>query len=362
MFSIKQIALIQFRNYLSVEFSFPEKVTGIYGKNGTGKTNLLDAIYYLCFTKSYFHKPDSVSVFEDKRGFRIEGQFNKDGKAEKLVCILRENNRKEFLRNDEAYKKFSEHIGKFPAVMIAPDDIKLITEGSEERRNFLDTLLSQLYPDYLMALIAYKKVIDQRNSFLKAASEKPYYDETLLSIIDEQLISHGKIIFTHRQKFLSKFLPEVEKEYYQMSGKAESVGLQYQSSLNDLEYETMIKENRQRDLFLQRTSSGVHKDDIAMFMKELPFKQIASQGQRKTLLFAIKLAEFAVLKNSKGFSPILLLDDVFEKLDAERMHQLLDRVCKNEDAQVFITDTHQQRLVDAFTALDIDYHLIGLQG
>lgn len=362
MFSIDEISLFQFRNYLTARFSFPRKITGIYGKNGTGKTNLLDAVYYLCFTKSYFHKPDSLSVTENKKGFRIEGLFEKEGKPEKLVCILRENNRKEFLRNDEGYKKFSEHIGRFPAVMIAPDDITLITGGSEERRSFLDTILSQLHAEYLQQLIAYKKILEQRNSFLKTASEKPYFDETLLSIIDQQLIEHGRIIHGFRQQFLKQFLPQVEEEYYQLGGRNDAIGLEYESGLNASDFETLIKENRQRDLYLQRTSAGVHKDEIAIVMKGLPFKQIASQGQRKTLLFAIKLAEFSVLKDNKGFSPILLLDDVFEKLDAQRMQQLLKRVCEDEDAQVLITDTHRNRLDEALSALHADYGLIELTG
>lgn len=360
MFSIKQISLFQFRNYLSGNFSFPASITGIYGKNGTGKTNLLDAIYYLCFTKSYFHKPDANSVFENKKGFRIEGLCEKEGAKEKLVCILRENNRKEFLRNEEGYKKFSEHIGKFPAVMIAPDDIKLIMEGSEERRNFLDTLLSQLYPAYLQQLIGYKKILEQRNSFLKAAAERQSFDEQLLEILDAQLIKQGKPIHQFRQNFLKTFLPSITEEYYRLGGRMDNIRFEYDSQLNAQAYEELIRENKQRDLYLQRTTAGIHKDDISIFMKEMPFKQIASQGQRKTLLFAIKLAEFEVLKNQKGFAPILLLDDVFEKLDADRMKQLLHRVCVNESAQIFITDTHHDRLNQALSKLNVDYHLLGL--
>ena len=360
MTGIKDITLTQFRNYLSQSFHFSQRIVGICGKNGTGKTNLLDAVYFLCFTKSYFARPDAQSVQLNSKGFRIEGKINNGKLEHKLVCILRENNRKEFLLDNEVYKKFSAHIGKFPCVMIAPDDVELITGGSELRRNFIDTILSQLYPAYLRHLIDYKKILDQRNSFLKVASERGRYDNTLLETIDEQLIQNGEYIFSIRKVFMETFLPKVLQEYGVIAGNNDGVLLNYFSQLHHAGFKELLLQNRQRDFHLQRTGTGIHKDELEIQMSELVFKNIASQGQRKSLLFALKLAEFAVLKEQKGFAPILLLDDVFEKLDGVRMQNLLRKVCVEEQGQVFITDTHKDRLAGAFEALNTACQLIEL--
>jgi DNA replication and repair protein RecF len=360
MIFLQDISLTQFRNYLSQRFSFNKKIVGICGTNGSGKTNLLDAIHYLCFTKNYFSKPDTQSVYPNTAGFRIEGNIEKNNFTNNLVCILRENNKKEFQLNKEGYKKFSEHIGKFPCVFIAPDDVQIITEGSETRRHFLDALLSQLNHGYLQHLMDYKKILDERNSLLKSASERNYFDEELLNILDEQLIKSGEKIFHARKIFLETFLLQVQKEYLAISKSNDDVALNYFSQLNNVSFKELLKENRQRDLYLQRTGCGVHKDDIEIQMQQLPFRSIASQGQRKSLLFALKLAEFNILKKKKGFAPLLLLDDIFEKLDAQRMYNLLQKVCKEEEMQVFITDTHKERLQKAFEELQVNYQLIEL--
>ena len=360
MFACRQLSLTQFRNYSFESFHFKENIIGIYGANGSGKTNLLDAIYYLCFTKTSFNRTDAQNVKEGFAGFRIEGKFDKAGEEHKLVCILRENNRKEFSANDESYTRFSEHIGKFPCVMIAPDDVALITEGSEERRKFIDTLLSQLQYDYLEQLIAYNKILQQRNSFLKFAAERSSYDESLLEILNSQLLEKGNFIYEQRQKFLNEFLPQVLQQYISIADKDDRLILAYESQLNDNSFEELLLQNLQRDLFLQRTGIGIHKDDIVIELQQLGFKRIASQGQRKSLLFAFKLAAFETLKGNKGFAPILLLDDVFEKLDEKRMQNLLEYVCVQSGAQVFITDTHKERLQQAFMTIGKEYNLIGL--
>jgi len=360
MLFVTNISLTQFRNYLSQHFQFNDRIVAISGINGSGKTNLLDAIYFLFFTKSYFSKPDAQSVYQNLAGFRIEGNIQKNGLVNNLVCILRENNRKEFQMNKESYKKFSDHIGKFSCVFIAPDDVQIVSEGSETRRHFLDTLLSQLNHDYLQQLIAYKKILDERNSLLKSIAERNYFDKELLNILDEQLIKNGEQIFKTRKNFLGSFLPAVQKEYAAIGETSDDIFLNYCSQLSGIPYAELLKENRQRDLYLQRTGCGIHKDDIEIQMQQLPFKNIASQGQRKSLLFALKLAEFNVLKEKKGFAPLLLLDDVFEKLDEQRMHNLLAKVYEEETAQVFITDTHKERLQSAFDNLNAKYQLIEL--
>jgi DNA replication and repair protein RecF len=360
MLQLQNIALFQFKNYVQQNFQFNEKIVGICGNNGLGKTNLLDAIYLLCFTKSYFSKSDSSNVYRGLQGMRVEGNFKKNGDAEKVVCIIRENSKKELQRNNEEYKRFSDHIGLFPAVMIAPDDVELITGTSDMRRKYLDTLLSQLDHRYLLSLIDYNKIIQQRNSLLKSAAERGYLDQSLLDILTEQLIKPGKYIFNRRREFLLDYLPEVAKSYLQIAGTEEPVELVYYSPLLEDDFESLLATFRQKDIMLQRTTIGVHKDDIELKLNDENFKNIASQGQRKSLLFALKLKEFEELKSAKGFPPILLLDDVFEKLDANRIQNLLQRVCVENQSQVFITDTHQERLQGALEKLKVPFQLIKL--
>ncbi|MEJ7827621.1 MAG: DNA replication and repair protein RecF [Segetibacter sp.] len=361
MLQLQNISLYQFKNYYENKFHFTEKIIGICGSNGIGKTNLLDAIYYLCFTKSYFSRTDAASVRQGMQGMRIEGNFFRNNEPEKVVCILRENNRKEMQRNGEEYKKFSAHIGRFPAVIIAPDDVELITGTSEVRRKFLDTLLSQLDHKYLQWLINYNKVLQQRNSLLKSANERGYIDEALLETLNEQLVKPGQLIFEKRRNFLETFLPAAEKSYGDIAGTNEPVTLKYYSQLFEDKFENLLHAFRQKDLMMQRTTIGVHKDDIEFELHKEDFKNIASQGQRKSLLFALKLREFEELKSANGFAPVLLLDDVFEKLDANRMSNLLHHVCVENDSQVFITDTHKERLQMALQDLNIRFQLIELE-
>ncbi|MGG9972169.1 DNA replication/repair protein RecF [Ferruginibacter sp. SUN002] len=356
MLRLTKITLTQFKNYDFTAFNFTERVIGICGLNGKGKTNLLDAIYYLCFTKSYFTKTDSLNTKFDTDGFRLEGILNDT----KIVCINRGVGKKEFLLNDIPYSKYSEHIGKFPAVMIAPDDIELITGGSEERRRYLDTVLSQIDADYLQHLIIYTKVLQQRNSLLKRFAEQGKTDWSLLEVIDEQLIQPGNYIYTKRKAFTQELIPLVQKFYQQIANKEEAVTLQYESQLNNNNFEAVLNQFREKDFILQRSNGGVHKDDIGIQLNGQIFKNIASQGQRKSLLFALKLAEFELLKTNKGFAPLLLLDDVFEKLDDNRMQNLLHWVCNENEGQVFITDTHRDRLETVFTQLNTSFQIIEL--
>ncbi|MBL0273282.1 MAG: DNA replication/repair protein RecF [Chitinophagaceae bacterium] len=360
MLRLQLISLLQFKNYSKRSFDFSERVIGICGKNGVGKTNLLDAIHYLCFTKSYFTRQDGNNVQHGNKGFRLEGNFSLHNKAEKAVCILRETGRKEFLVNNDPYSRFSHHIGRYPCVVIAPDDAVLITGESKERRAFLDALLCQLDEEYLQQLIVYKKILDQRNSLLKKFVEISNPDLSLLDVLDEQLFKPGNIIFTKRKEFLVSFIPIVKILYNEISRQSEAVNLFYESELLQASFEELLKINRTRDCFAQRTTSGIHRDDLTVQLSEEPFKNIASQGQRKSLLFALKLAEMDVLKKEKGFAPILLLDDVFEKLDEDRIGNLLYKVCVENVGQVFITDTNHERLKQHLDALSVNYQLIEL--
>ncbi len=360
MLSLHKITITHFKNYEFSSFDFSENVIGICGLNGKGKTNLLDAIYYCCFTKSYFSSTDQLNINFEKDGFRLEAFFDKQGDHQKVICIHRGTAKKEFFLNDIPYEKFSKHIGFLPVVMIAPDDIELITGSSEGRRKFIDTVISQLDAGYLQELITYNKILQQRNSQLKKMEADKSVSMTVLEILDEQLVPPAKIIHQKRKMFLAKLVPLVKQFYKQISNDAESISLEYISQLNENNFENLLQQFRSRDIVLQRSNAGIHKDDIGLFLNAQPFKNIASQGQRKSLLFALKLAEFELLKSDKGFAPLLLLDDVFEKLDDRRMEQLLHWVCNENKGKVFITDTHRDRLEDAFKKLGTSFQIIEL--
>ena len=360
MLKLSQISLTLFKNYEFTSFDFTSRVIGICGLNGKGKTNLLDAIYYSCFTKSYFTGSDQLNIKFNQEGFRLEARFMHSAKPLKVVCINRLAIKKEFYLNDVLYEKLSQHIGLLPTVMIAPDDIEIITGGSEGRRKLIDTILCQLDANYLQQLMIYNKVLLQRNSLLKHFSEKGATDEPLLQILDQQLTGPGNYVFEKRKEFTSQLVPLVQNFYKQIAENDEVVRIGYESKLLQNSLEDLLIKNRERDGYLQRTNAGPHKDDLSFELNGQPFKTIASQGQRKSLLFAVKLAEFEIIKSSKGFAPLLLLDDVFEKLDESRMQNLLNWVCVQNNGQVFITDTHKERLQLALTAIQVDAQIIEL--
>lgn len=358
MFSLREISLVQYRNYHLQSFPFTEKIIGICGMNGTGKTNLLDAIYYLSFSRSYHNRSDAQNVEHGQQGFRVEGLFHIREAEYRVICIVRENLKKERILNGEPCKKLSDQVGKFPVVMIAPDDIALITGGGEERRKWLDTLLSQLDATYLQSLIAYQRILTQRNSFLKQLQENPSTDTTLLEVFNEQLCLHGNALFTTRKHFLDDFIPRIQRIYLQIANGQDGLSIRYDSHLLQASFHQLLKETQARDRLLMRTTRGPHRDDLVLLMGDEPFKQEGSQGQKKSLLFALKLAEWEVLEENKGFPPILLLDDVFEKLDGNRMNQLLHRVCAAEGGQVFITDTHRERLEAELIQTGVPFQLL----
>lgn len=359
MLQLQNISLTFFKNYTNQKFAFGKRIVGICGKNGIGKTNLLDAIYYCCFTKSYFSSVDSVNIGFGNTGFRIEANVSKNNSLQNIVCIHR-GNKKELLLNEVPYDKISKHIGVFTAVMIAPDDIEIINGSGELRRKYIDAILCQADAEYLRQLMDYNKIIQQRNSLLKQAAANGYVDDMLLNTFDEQLSAPANYVFAKRKSLMEELRPKVEDFYQHISGGDEKIYLEYQSSLIEISFDKILKQNRERDRVLQRTTSGIHKDDIKFELHNQPFKSIASQGQKKSLLFSLKLAEYELLKSVKGFAPMLLLDDVFEKLDDGRMNKLLHWVCCKNTGQVFITDTHKDRLQAAFQALDVGYEIIEL--
>jgi DNA replication and repair protein RecF len=359
MFRLNNITFTTFKNYGSRPFRFTERIIGICGNNGAGKTNLLDGIHYLCFTKSYFTR-DAINTQHGQEGFRIEGNFSTHTKEDQVVCILRETGKKEFLVNNIPYEKFSQHIGRYPCVIIAPDDAQLIMGGSEERRKFLDALLAQVDREYLEKLIVYNKVLVQRNSLLRSFAESRQKNLSLLDVLDGQLIRAGNFIFEKRKEFLLGFLPAGKRLYQEIARRDEKLFFMYESELLHASFDELLKAARPKDLLVQRTTSGIHRDELELNLGNQSFKNIASQGQRKSLLFALKLAELEVLKKEKKYAPLLLLDDVFEKLDEERVNNLLQKVCLENDGQVFITDTSEERLRLHLDMLQVNYQVIGL--
>lgn len=357
LYGIKHISLIHFRNYQHADFDLNQRVVAVCGPNGSGKTNLLDAIHYLCFTKGYFNKTDALSVKQGLQGFNITGVFEQQGESCPVSVILRENNRKELWVDKEQVTPFSAHIGRFPLVFIAPDDVVLITGASEERRRIMDTILAQTDKEYLTQLIRYNKCLQDRNRYLKDLDASSP-DELLLDGLDEQLVASGTILLHRRVRFLETFLPMVQDIYGHISAEAEPIVLKALFSTNTDNYLTDLRRNRSRDIYLQRTSVGVHKDDIEIAMMDNPFKQMASQGQKKSLLFAFKLAEFEWLKRFFGFPPILLLDDIFEKLDQQRLLKLLQWVGLENNGQVIMSDTHAGRIKASLQEISLPYQLI----
>lgn len=360
MLILQSIVLTQFKNYNQKTFDFNQPIVAVTGLNGIGKTNLLDAIHYLCFTKSYFTAADAGNIQLGQTGFRLEGKLQLNGQPVNITIILRENGKKEVSCNGTAYEKFSQHIGHYPCVIITPDDTELIIGGSELRRRFLDTLLSQLNPEYLQQLIHYNKILQQRSSYFKSCAQIQNRNPALLEVLDEQFITAGNYIYSQRNNFLPQFQKLVLEFYKIIAGKEEIIGVAYESQLNKQSFSELLLQNRERDYLLQRCTAGIHKDDLLFLLDSETFKIKASQGQRKSLLFALKLAEAETLKTHKGFAPLFLLDDVFEKLDALRMKNLLQYVCKQSGGQVFITDTHKERIQKAFADAALSFQLIEL--
>lgn len=355
---LTHLSLINFKNSTEVSLQLNNSVNCFLGNNGEGKTNLLDAIYYLSYTKSYFNAIDSHNIKFGEPFFVIQGEYNVNKEPANIYCGVKKGVKKQFKFNKKNYSKLAEHIGKFPLVIITPYDSNLILDGSETRRKFLDSLISQFNKPYLENLIAYNKLLAQRNATLKQMAERQHFNKDLIEIIDFQLIEKGNKIHADRTLFLTEFIPIFNRYYEDISKGNEAVNLIYNSSLNNDSFANILKLNINKDRALTYTSKGIHKDDLEFrIMRDYALKKFASQGQQKSFLIALKLAQFEYIKQKKGFSPILLLDDIFDKLDENRVNYILQMIVNKQLGQIFITDTSLTKTPDILNDLNVNHQI-----
>ncbi|NER18545.1 DNA replication/repair protein RecF [Spongiivirga citrea] len=340
---LKKLSLINYKNFESKDFELDTKINCLVGNNGVGKTNVLDAIYHLSVGKSYFNPVATQNIRHGSDFFVIDGEFEKNDRSEKIICSLKKGNKKIIKRNAKAYDKLSDHIGFLPLVIISPADRDLIIEGSDTRRRFVDSVISQQNKDYLNNLITYNKVLQQRNALLKYFAANNTFNADNLEIYDQQLTELSKPIYNARKEFLEVFVPIFIERYKSISSGNEQVGLSYKSHLHDASLDELLKQHLNRDKALQFTSQGIHKDDLSFEIEEYPIKKFGSQGQQKSFLIALKLAQFDFIKEKAGVSPILLLDDIFDKLDEKRVSHIVSLLEDDHFGQLFISDTHAER-------------------
>ncbi|MFZ5939617.1 MAG: DNA replication/repair protein RecF [Bacteroidota bacterium] len=354
---LQTLSLLNFKNYADASLQFSEKINCFVGENGVGKTNLLDAIHYLALCKSSFNPVDTQNIRFDEEFAVIQGVYRKEEKEEQIYCSIRRQKNKIFKRNKKEYQRLADHIGLFPLVMISPSDSSLITGGSEERRRFLNEVMAQFDRNYLENVILYNRALQQRNRLLKDFAVSGSFQRDLLEVWDEQLILYGEPVFRAREAFISSLLPVFREIYAHVSGHKEEVEMKYESPLHEATFRDLLALNLQKDRALQYTSAGVHKDDLVMTLGPLPLKKIGSQGQQKTLLVALKLAEFEYISREKGLKPTLLLDDLFDKFDRNRVRQIIQLVAENRFGQIFISDTNEDRLLGIIREIPVAHRI-----
>ena len=350
---LKYLSVLNFKNYTETSIEFLPQTNAFTGLNGSGKTNLLDAIHYLSLCKSYFNPIDSQNIKKGEDWFMVQGDFDKSLKQESVSCSLKRNQKKQFKKNKKEYPRLADHIGLFPLVMISPNDTFVIMDTSEERRKFIDNVISQTDNQYLDILIAYNRILLQRNSVLKNIRLSGVFDLGLIEVLNLQLTEIGGKMFERRKEFMTEFLPEFQRYYQFLSNDSEKVDLVYESQLLRGEFLTLLTDSLARDRELERTSVGLHKDDLQFTIHDgLSLKKFGSQGQQKSFVIALKLAQYSFLKSKKKFKPLLLLDDIFDKLDEDRTKKLMKLVSEDEFGQIFLTDTDGERIQRIFREID----------
>lgn len=356
---LKRISILNYKNLEQVELSFSPKLNCFFGQNGMGKTNLLDAVYFLSFCKSAGNPIDSQNICHDADFFVIQGFYEAaDGTPEEIYCGMKRRQKKQFKRNKKEYTRLSDHIGFLPLVMVSPADSELIAGGSDERRRFMDVVISQYDKEYLDALIRYNKALVQRNTLLK--SEQPVEEELFL-VWEEMMAQAGEVVFRKREAFIREFIPIFQSFYSFISQDREKVGLSYDSHARDASLLEVLKESRARDQIMGYSLRGVHKDELNMLLGDFPIKREGSQGQNKTYLVALKLAQFDFLKRTGTTVPLLLLDDIFDKLDASRVEQIIKLVAGDSFGQIFITESKREHLDRILHKVGSDYKMFRVE-
>ena len=351
---LKSIHLINFKNYEEAEIALSSNVNCFVGMNGSGKTNILDAVHYLSLCKSYMNVLDRQNIRFDQQFFAIQGIWDKDQQEIAIHCAVKAGAKKVFKRNKKEYEKLADHIGQFPAVMISPYDRDLISEGSELRRKWMDGIISQFDRHYLDDIQKYGKILDQRNALLKNMYEQRLFDRESIEVWNDQMSRIGTAIHQKRKQFLEEFIPVFQERYNYIGLEEEEVHLEYRSQLNEMSFDDLLKAFEKKDAITHYSNGGTHKDDLLFTIKGHPIKKFGSQGQQKSFIIALRLAQYDWLKKQLNVNPVLLLDDIFDKLDQIRVKKLLNLVSNNYFGQVLVTDTDEERLRKIFQTGDFE--------
>ena len=345
---LRELNILNYKNIREAEMHFTDSINCFVGLNGQGKTNILDAIYYLSFTKSAYNAIDSQNIHHDEEMAMVQGKYVDGDNEEVISCGLKRGVKKQFRRGKKDYKRLLDHIGLIPLVMVSPQDSELVVEGSDERRRFMDGVISQYNKAYLEHLTQYNALLKQRNALLKQCENVGLdaFPTPLFEVLEMQMVQHAEPIYKERVQFIEQFTPYFQEVYRAISGEKEKVSLGYVSQLHDRDLTEAFARTRARDLLLGWTSQGVHKDELEMKLGDYPLKRVGSQGQQKSYLLAMKLGQALYLSSvhAGDKKPILLLDDIFDKLDSERVERIVQLVVGEQFGQIFITDTDRQHL------------------
>ena len=356
---LEHISILHYKNIEQVDLDLSPKINYFLGKNAMGKTNLLDAIYYLSFSKSHSNLIDTQNISHLEEFALLQAMYRfEDQHHENFLCSIRRKQKKQFKRDKKEYERLSDHIGVLPLVMVSPSDTELIAGGSEMRRKFMDMILSQFDKHYLQTLIRYNKALTQRNAMLKSETR---IEEGLFEIWEKQLAHEGNIIHQRRKSFIEEFTPVFQEYYHRIAASDENIHFEYESHLNEHQLVSLLREKRPKDQILGYTSVGIHKDDLDMRLGEYSIKRVGSQGQNKTFVIAMKLAQFDMMAKRGYTTPILLLDDIFDKLDSLRVEQIIQIVSEEKFGQIFITDTNRKYLDDIIRKSNENFHLYSVE-
>jgi DNA replication and repair protein RecF len=358
---VSQIELVNYRNFEASRFELKPGINCIVGPNGIGKTTLLDAVYHLCFGKSYFNPLSTQNIRFGEGYFMLDGRLIKEGQNERIQCSFKKGHKKVLKRNGKEYERIRDHIGLFPAVIVSPSDRDLISEGSDVRRKLMDGIISQTSPAYLDQLIRYNRILEQRNALLKYFALNQLFDENNLRVYDEQLCELGSDIYRQREEFIEGFRPLLLEHYRLISENREEVDCTFVSQLQGGRLRDLLLEQQNRDLRVQYTTQGIHKDDLQFLISGHPIKKYGSQGQQKTFLIALKLAQWEYIRTALKTAPVLLLDDIFDKLDEKRVSRLIHTVGSRAYEQVILSDTHPERTREVVENAETPYHFISVE-